>query len=413
MWYSVLVILCYSKAMDAIDELLTRGVDTIYPSRQKLEKVLRSGKKLRLYQGFDPTGTQLHIGHAIALMKLRQFQELGHEVIFLIGDGTGQAGDPSGKTQAREKFYSTQELRNNARDYVKQASTIVKFDGPNPGKILYNSEWLNKLSLVEILEIVQHFSVQQFLERDMYEQRMKRGETINLREFLYPILQGYDSVAMNVDLELGGTDQTFNMLVGRELVRIMLHKQKFVMTVPLLTDAKGTKIGKTEGNFIPITDPPNDLFGKIMSFPDDIIVKGFELLTNIPMQEVCTIKQQLEKGENPINLKKKLASTLVAFYNSENDAKAAQAYFEKTVQQRELPAENVNVFMLKSLTTIAAAAIASGLAKSMSDLKRVVDQGGLYWNNKKVIRDQLDTAINEGDYLRRGSHQIIQVRYTI
>src|SRR3989344_4422617 len=228
--------------MDAIENLLTRGVDKIYPSREVLEKVLRSGKKLKLYQGFDPTGTQLHIGHAVGFRKLRQFQDLGHEVIFLIGDGTGQAGDPSGKTKSREKFLTRDELRKNAVDYIKQAGKIVRFEGENPVEILFNGDWLNELKLVDILNIMDHVSFQQIIERDLFQERMKKGEEIKYREFFYPLLQGYDSVAMKVDLELGGSDQTFNMLVGRKLVSEMLHQDKFVMTVPLLTYAKGTKI---------------------------------------------------------------------------------------------------------------------------------------------------------------------------
>src|SRR3989338_10290047 len=198
--------------MDAIDNLLSRGVDTIYPNREALETVLRSGKKLRLYQGFDPTGTQLHIGHAVGFRKLRQWQDLGHHVIFLIGDGTGQAGDPSGKTKARDKFLTRDELRANALDYVKQAGKIVRFEGKNPVEILFNGDWLNKLTLVEILNIMDHVSFQQIFERDLFQERLKLGEEIKYREFFYPLLQGYDSVAMEVDLELGGSDQTFNML---------------------------------------------------------------------------------------------------------------------------------------------------------------------------------------------------------
>src|SRR3989344_9188008 len=243
--------------MDAIENLLTRGVDKIYPSREVLEKVLRSGKKLKLYQGIDPTGTKLHIGHAVGFRKLRQFQDLGHEVIFLIGDGTGQAGDPSGKKTARDKFFTNKELRENGKSYVMQASKIVRFDGTNPVKILYNGDWLNKLTLVDILELAGHFSWQQLAERDLYQERIKSGETLNFREALYPLLQGYDSVSMNVDLEQGGVAQTFNMIAGRQLVRQMLGKEKFVMTVPLLADAQGTKIGKTEGNVIGLTDAPS------------------------------------------------------------------------------------------------------------------------------------------------------------
>src|SRR3989344_3417775 len=242
---------------DKIKELLTRGVDKIYPSKEKLEEILRSGKKIKLYQGFDPTGDKLHIGHMVGFRKHRQWQDLGHEVIFLIGDGTGTAGDPSGKAKTREKFFTKEELRENAKDYLSQASKIVRFDGENPIKIMYNGDWLDKLTKVDILDIAGHFSLQQLIERDMFQERLKAGETINLREFLYPLLQAYDSVAMDVDLELGGSDQTFNMLAGRTLMKAMKGKDKFVMTTPLLSDSTGRKIGKTEGNVMALNDDPN------------------------------------------------------------------------------------------------------------------------------------------------------------
>ena len=203
-----------------------------------------AGKKLKLYQGFDPTGTQLHIGHAVGFRKLRQWQDLGHKVIFLVGDGTGLAGDPSGKMKARGKFMSGEELRDNAKAYLLQASKIVRFEGENPVEILYNGDWLTKLKLEDMLNIAQNFTVQQMIERDMYQVRMKAGDPINLREFLYPLLQGYDSVAMQVNLELGGSDQTFNMLAGRTLVKNMLNKEKFVMTVPLLLMLRELKLEK-------------------------------------------------------------------------------------------------------------------------------------------------------------------------
>src|SRR3989344_4537925 len=286
--------------MDAIEHLLTRGVEKIYPNREALEKVLRSGKKLQLYQGFDPTGTKLHIGHAVGFRKLRQWQDLGHHVIFLVGDGTGQAGDPSGKTTSRDTFMNRDELRANARDYLKQAGKIVRFDGNNPVEILYNGDWLNKLTLVDILDIAGHFSWQQLAERDVYQDRIKKGETLNFREALYPLLQGYDSVAMNVDLELGGKDQTFNMLAGRQLVQQMLGKEKFVMTVPLLTDAKGVKIGKTEGNVIGLTDAPADFYGKIMALGDDAIIPCFTLLTDTLLEHIEDMKKKMAAGENPM-----------------------------------------------------------------------------------------------------------------
>lgn len=322
--------------MDKIDELLTRGVDKIYPNKEILEKVLRSGKKLRLYQGFDPTGIQLHIGHMVGFRKLRQFQDLGHHIIFLIGDGTGLAGDPSGKSRAREKFLTNDQLRQNAKDYVLQAKKLVNFTGENPVEILYNGDWLRKLALEDILNIAGRISFQQMAERDLYQERLKAGITFSLREFLYPLLQGYDSVAMNVDLELGGSDQTFNMLMGRHLVKSYLHKEKFVMTTPLLTDSSGKKIGKTEGNVIALTSKPEDLYGMIMNLPDDVIIKSFEYLTDIPLETISTYKKAIATGENPMIYKKLLAKTLDAMLNSKKEAEQAQAQFESRFQEKKM-----------------------------------------------------------------------------
>lgn len=392
--------------MDAIDVLLTRGVDKIYPSREALEKVLRSGKKLKLYQGFDPTGTQLHIGHAVGFRKLRQWQDLGHEVIFLIGDGTGQAGDPSGKKTAREKFFTREELRQNGKDYVMQSSKIMRFDGPNPVKILYNGDWLNKLGLVEILDIAGHFSLQQMLERDLYQERLKTGVTLSLREFLYPLLQGYDSVAMAVDLELGGSDQTFNMLAGRTLVKAMLKKEKFVMTVPLLTDAKGTKIGKTEGNVIGITDPPNDFFGKIMSLGDDAIINCFLLLTDL---DVEPLKSRLESGENPMTLKKHLAFELTKQFNSEVAAQKAQEEFELRVQRKDYQSADLPTFQASSLSsnvTVSGTLVQTGIASSRSEAKRLINQGAVVWNDQEITSDKPPSLPESGTIIVVGKKQV-------
>lgn len=391
--------------MDAIEHLLTRGVDKIYPSRGALEKVLRSGKKLRLYQGFDPTGTQLHIGHAVGFRKLRQWQDLGHHVIFLVGDGTGQAGDPSGKTTSRDTFMTRDELRANARDYLKQASKIVRFKGDNPVEILYNGDWLNKLTLVEILDIAGHFSWQQLAQRDLYQERIKSGETLNFREALYPLLQGYDSVAMNVDLEMGGTDQTFNMLAGRQLVAQMLHKEKFVMTVPLLADAKGTKIGKTEGNVIGLTDAPNDFYGKIMSLGDDAIVPCFTLLTDMPISDIDAIKKKMATGENPMVFKKQLAFELTKQFNDEASAITAQEEFEirfqkGNVSQASLPL----VFMgaLPSGATIVEAVVTFHLASSKSEAKRLIEQNAVKHNGLLITIPNELTKFKPGEILEVG-----------
>lgn len=389
--------------MDPIEHILTRGVDTIYPTREALEKVLRSGKKLRLYQGFDPTGTQLHIGHAVGFRKLRQWQDLGHHVIFLVGDGTGLAGDPSGKMKARGRFMSRAELRGNAKSYLMQASKIVRFDGENPVEILYNGDWLTKLELEDILNLAGHFSVQQMIERDMYQARMKAGDSINLREFLYPLLQGYDSVAMKVDLELGGSDQMFNMLAGRTLVKAMLDKEKFVMTTPLLADSKGVKIGKTEGNVIGLTDPPHEFYAKIMSLGDDAIIPCFTLLTDLSLQEIEDIQKSMTAGENPMRYKKRLAFELTKQFNDDASAQNAQKEFETRFQKGELidaTLPEVSLSALQPSSTVATALVVSTIARSMSDARRLISEHAVFQNNDVVSSPK--TTVKPDDIIKAG-----------
>lgn len=357
---------------EKIEELLTRGVDRIYPSKEALEEVLHSGKRLKLYQGFDPTGDKLHIGHMVGLRKHRQWQDLGHEVIFLIGDGTGTAGDPTGKKKTREKFFTREELRANAKDYISQAKKIVSFDGSNPIKILYNGDWLDKLTKVEILDIAQNFSLQQMIERDMFQERMKAGETINLREFLYPLLQGYDSVAMDVDLELGGSDQTFNMLAGRTLMKAMKGKEKFVMTMPLLADSKGVKIGKSEGNVIGLSDSPNDLFGKIMSLGDDAILPMFTLLTDVPQNEIASFDLHF----NPLNLKKRVARLIITELYSEKEANDAEENFEKIFSKGGVP-DDVTEVLIDAWEPLVDVLLANKLVESKTEFRRLISEGAI------------------------------------
>jgi tyrosyl-tRNA synthetase len=363
-----------------IEELLTRSVAAIYPGKEELEKVLNSGKKLKLYQGFDPTGEKLHIGHMVGLRKHRQWQDLGHEVIFLIGDGTGQAGDPTGKKKTREKFFTQEELRANAVNYLTQASKIVRFDGPNPIQIMYNGDWLNKLNLVDILNIAQHFSVQQLIERDMFQERMKEGSSINLREFLYPLLQAYDSVEMEVDLELGGTDQTFNMLAGRTLLKAMKNKEKFVMTTPLLSDSKGVKIGKSEGNAIGLTDSAPDLFGKIMSLGDDSIIPMFTLLTDVSMEEI----NKFDVAKDPLNLKKKVASIIVEQLHNRQQAEEALRIWENTFSKGEFPVDT-QVLEVNQGTKLVDLIVENKIVESKSEFRRLIESGAVsYFPDQKV-----------------------------
>jgi len=353
-----------------IEELLTRGVDKIYPSKEALKELLLSGKKLKLYQGFDPTGDRLHIGHMVGLRKHRQWQDLGHEVIFLIGDGTGTAGDPTGKKKTRDTFFTKEELRENSKNYLAQARKIVRFDGENPITILYNGDWLDKLTKADILNIAENFSVQQLIERDMFQERLRVGESINLREFLYPLLQGYDSVAMEVDLELGGSDQTFNMLAGRTLLKAMKNKEKFVMTTPLLCDSRGVKIGKSEGNVIALTDTPRDLFGKIMALSDDTIIPLFTLLTDISQTQI----ESFDIGSNAFALKKQVASYVISQLYSEEEAKKAQEEFENTFSKGEIPQDMEEIVGGKAWVELA---LLSGLVESKTEFRRLVEGGAV------------------------------------
>ncbi len=396
--------------MDRIKEVLERGTAKIYPSKEKLEKILRSGKKLRIYQGFDPTGTQLHIGHLVGLNKLRQFQQLGHEIIFLIGDGTGQAGDPSGKLRSREKYLTKKQLRLNAKDYVMQAGKIIDFTGKNAAKILYNSDWLNKLNLVEILNIANHFSLQQLEERDLFVERKKRGEEIPLREFLYPLLQGYDSVAMRVDLEIGGEDQTFNMLCGRKLVKELLKKEKFVLTTPLLTDSCGRKIGKTEGNIIALNALPNDFYAMIMNLPDDVIITCFYLITDTPIHKIDEYKNKLKKGESPMIYKKKLAFSLTKMLNGEKSALEAQDYFEKTFQKKILPTDLAPIFISSSkIKNIIDLLFFTKLVASRSQAKRLIKEEAIELNGKKIRNFDLTSITDNNLIIKIGKHRFYKV----
>ncbi len=392
--------------MDKIEELLTRGVANIYPSKEELEKVLRSGKKLRLYQGFDPTGSDLHIGHMVGLKKLRQWQNLGHHVIFLIGDFTGMVGDPSGKTTAR-KILTHEEVLKNAKNYKEQAGKILRFEGENPVEIRFNGEWLGKISAIEFIKITRFLSVNQVIERDMFQERLKRGEDVYMNEFSYPVMQAYDSVVLNVDLEIGGNDQMFNMLLGRKLMRNMLHKDKFVMTTPLLTNSEGRKIGKTEGNVIALNDEPNDLYRKLMGLSDDVIIKCFEYLTDIPIEEIKKIEKEIKHGQNPISYKKKLAYEIVKDLNNKDQAQKAAENFEKTIQKKEIPTE-IPTFKISAKDTITASEMLTqaNLASSKSEAKRLINQNAVTLNEEKITDP--DSKIKIG-ILKVGKHKFLKI----
>ncbi len=390
--------------MTTVSDLLNRGVEKIYPTKEELEKAL--SKKLRVYQGFDPTSPQLHIGHMIGLRKLKQWQDLGHEVIFLIGDYTATIGDPTGKESARVPLTHDQVLKN-ANTYKEQASRILKFDGDNPVKMMFNSEWLGKLSATELLKLSGTVTHGQLIERDMFQNRIKKNKDVYLSELLYPLMQAYDSLSMDVDVEVGGSDQTFNMLMGRKLMRNVAKKEKFVMTLPLLTVDGEIKMGKSEGNAIGIADEPSDLYAKIMSLGDDVIVKGFEYLTDIDMNEINQIREDLKGGKNPISYKKILAFEIVKQLNSHDKAHKAQEDFEKTVQNKELPEETYAPTNSKS--TILDMVSHKITNDNRSEAKRLVQQGGVSIDGEKITLEESNKNIKIGMRIKVG-RKIIKIK---
>lgn len=396
--------------MDKIDEVLTRGVEEIYPSQEALEKLLRSGKKIRLYQGFDPSMPNLHLGNMVGILKLKQFQDLGHEVIFLVGDFTGMIGDPTDKLVSRPKLTRKQVLKN-CQNWPKQVSKILNFKGKNPAKILYNNQWLSKLSFAELLNLSHHLTYQQIIKRDMFRKREKKGKDIYLHEFLYPLMQGYDSVAMDVNLEIGGSDQMFNMLVGRDLMRKLKRKEKFVLTTKLLVDLKGEKVGKTTGNALFLNASPDDMFGGIMSFPDDVIILGFELLTQVPLQLIKQRQEALKSGKiNPMDLKKQLAFEIVKMYHSEKAAQNAQKEFEKVFQKQKLPTK-IPVFKTKKTNWLLInLLVESKLIPSKSEAKRLIRQGAVEINKQKTTNPKTKIKIKDGMIIRVGKRKFIKLK---
>jgi len=388
--------------MDKIEELLTRGVEKIYPSPEALEKILRSGKKIKLYQGFDPTAPSLHLGHYVGLLKLRQFQELGHQVIFLIGDFTGMIGDPSGKSETRKPLTREQVL-SNSRDYKKQAERILNFSGENPAKLAKNSEWLDSLSFANLIKLSSNLTFQQVKERDMFQKRIREGKDIYLNEFLYPLVQGYDSLYMDVDLEVGGSDQLFNMMTGRDLIHKLKGKEKFVMTTKLLVDAKGEKVGKTTGNALFLNRPAEEFFGGIMSFPDDVLPLGFEILTRVPMEEV----KSMDFKAKPMELKKRLAFEVVKIIYGEESADKALGQFEKVFQKKESP-ENLPQIKIESGEIEADKLLFnSGLVKSLSEAKRLLSQKAIEINGKIITNEKL--SLKENDIIRIGKTKFVKI----
>lgn len=380
-----------------IDDVLTRGVQQVLPDKKGLAGLMAK-RKIKLYQGFDPSAPSLHLGNFVGLMKLRQFQKLGHEVIFLVGDFTGMIGDPTDKLATRKKLTREQVLEN-AKAWYKQAGKVLDFKGKNAAKILFNSEWSDKITFKDLIEITSNVTVQQMIERDMFQERLKSNTPIYLHEFLYPIAQGYDCVVMDVDLEIGGNDQLFNMMMGRTLMKAIKNKEKYVLTTKLLVDKEGKKVGKTTGNALFLDGEPEDFYAGIMSFPDEVIYLSFELLTEISLMG---IEEDIKK--DPMGEKKCLAFEIVKFLWGEEGAKKGEAKFKKSFQERT-PDFNTEVTHGESL--VKTIAPFTSLA-SVSDAKRLIKQNAVEINGQKITDTSM--IVKTGDQIKVGSHTFLKAK---
>ncbi len=374
--------------MNTNTDLLTRRVAKILPSKEGLEKLI-AGKKIRLYQGFDPTFNQLHLGHTIGFRKLMDFARAGHEVIFLFGTGTVLAGDPSERDTGR-KLITQEEIDENIKSWKEQVSKIVDFDLV---KIRQNGDWLTELKLKDIIKIGSNISATQLFKRENFTRRIAKGDVVWYHETMYPLLQGYDSVVMDVDLEIGGTDQEFNMLIGRELQRKMNDREKFVLTTPMINGVDGKKMSKSVGNCIWLTDKPETIYSKIMSMADNMITTYYELLTDIPMDEIANLDPS-----KPIENKKRLAYDITRQLHGEAGAKIGESHYNTVIQPKAAPSEMPELKILPN-TSILDALKSAELGVSNADIKRTLEQNGVEVDGVKVSDPQ---ALITGQILKFG-----------
>lgn len=394
-----------------VDEQLKtirRGTSEIIDEND-LAGLLASGKPLKIKAGFDPTAPDLHLGHTVLLHKMRQFQELGHEVIFLIGDFTGMIGDPTGRSETRKNL-TPQEVQENAKTYLAQ---VYKILDPEKTTVAYNSEWMNKFTSVNMIELAAHYTVARMLERDDFQKRLSKNLPVSIHELMYPLIQGYDSVALKSDVELGGTDQKFNLLVGRDLQRSYGQKPQVVLTMPLLEGTDGVqKMSKSLGNSIGVFDPANEMFGKIMSISDDLMWRYFELLSQVSAQELETMREQSEAGKlNPKNAKINLAKEIVTLYHSPDLAETALREFENVFKKKNLP-EDIPLANgwgdeLKGICNILKD---NKMTDSTSAARRLIQQGSVSINGEKVSDVNQELPGNQEYLIKVGKKRFLKIQ---
>ncbi|MBT3539245.1 tyrosine--tRNA ligase [Candidatus Parcubacteria bacterium] len=394
-----------------IEEVLTRSIDTIYPKKEDFKKLLESGKQLTIYVGIDPTATYVHLGHATNYIILKRFHELGHKIIVLVGDFTAKIGDPSDKNAARKRL-TDEDVKTNVKTFKAQIGKILDFeDKENPIEFKFNSEWLSKLNFEDVVDLASNFTVQRMLERDNFEKRLKEEKPLYVHEFFYPLMQGYDSVAMEVDVELGGTDQTFNMLAGRTLLKNYKNKEKIVVTTTLLENpVTGEKLmSKSLGTGIGLDESPNEMFGKTMRMPDEAIVQVFIDCTYKTMDEISDMKKQLEDGTNPRDLKIALAKEIVKTYHNEEEAEKAEEYFINTFKNKEVPDEIEEISPSKN--DIITVLVEAGFVNSTSEARQNIKGGGVKINDEKIeTQDFSSVQVKSGDIVQKGKRFFVKIK---
>ena len=393
-----------------LNRLLSRGVAEIIVEPELIE-LLKSGRSLRLKMGFDPSAPDIHLGHVVGLRKLRQLQEIGHKVVLIVGDWTAQIGDPSGRSQTRP-LLTAEEVKANAETYLAQFFNVVD---RSKTEVRWQSEWFGPFTLTDVIHLTSRFTVAQFLARDDFSKRFKANHPIAITELLYPLLQAYDSVAIESDVEFGGTDQKFNLLVGRDLQEIMGQRPQHCVLVPLLVGTDGSqKMSKSLGNYIGVDEPANDMFGKTMSLPDALILPYFENLTDVPDEELAEIGRAVNEGSvNPMEVKKRLAGELVTqFYNREA-ATASREHFERTVQRRVLP-DDIASYQLPPASQLGDLRLSrilreAKLVASSSEARRLMEQGAVEVNQEKVLADSTASGLRPGDIIRVGRRRAVRL----
>ena len=391
-----------------IEETLTKHIDRIYPNKEALRAVLESGKKLTIYWGIDPTSPHIHLGHSTNFFVLRRLQNLGHKIIILIGDFTARIGDPSGKTTARVPLTKSQIIKN----FKNYRSQIIKILDSKKTVFKSNSAWWNKMKIIDFLMLEKLVTHQQIIGRDMFQKRIADNNPISEMEIQYPLLQGYDSVALKVDIEVGGTDGLFNMMMGRELEKTFLKKEKFVITTPLLENPKtGNKLmSKSEGNYISMDDNSNNIYGKVMALSDEVILTCFKLCTDVDDDRIKNIERRLKSNENPRNIKSELAYEIVKIYHGEEKANEAEHEFNQVFQKHELPEKISEVILKAGEYDTADLLILAKMATSKSEARRLIAGGAVKIDGRKADDFKSKVKVLPGSVIQVGKRHFVKIK---